>query len=68
MDVKRCIYVGDSPHDMRCAISAGAVSVAALWGAFPAEDVLAPQPDFALSGVGDLRTLLSGEARRFLRK
>jgi pyrophosphatase PpaX len=58
VDVERCAYVGDSPHDMLSAMSAGAVSIAALWGAFSAEQVLAPGPDFALSSIEELPALL----------
>jgi pyrophosphatase PpaX len=66
VDVTRCAYVGDSPHDMQAAISAGAVSVAALWGAFSAAEVLAPGPDFALEAITDLPALIGGHARRFV--
>jgi pyrophosphatase PpaX len=65
VDVTRCIYLGDSPHDMLAAIGAGAVSVAALWGAFRDEDVLAPGPDFALTEVAQLLDLLDGDAERY---
>ncbi len=57
-----CVYVGDSPHDMQAALSGGALAVAALWGAFSPEDVLAPGPQYALRGIGELPTLLAGEA------
>jgi len=60
-----CIYLGDSPHDMQAALSAHAVAVAALWGAFPRDDVLAPGPPFALSGIVELPALLDGDAERF---
>lgn len=59
VDATCCAYLGDSPHDMLSAISAGAVSIAALWGAFPAEQVLAPGPDVALDSIADLPALLS---------
>ena len=59
------MYVGDSPHDMASAIAAGAVAVAALWGAFPPEAVLAPRPDYALGSIGDLPALLDGDSERF---
>ncbi|MBA4369976.1 MAG: HAD family hydrolase [Coriobacteriaceae bacterium] len=59
------MYVGDSPHDMASAIAAGAVSVAALWGAFPPEAVLAPGPDFALASIRDLPALLDGDVEHF---
>jgi pyrophosphatase PpaX len=57
-----CVYVGDSPHDMQAAVSGGAIGVAALWGAFAAQDVMAPGPPFALSGIGELPALLFSEA------
>jgi pyrophosphatase PpaX len=53
-----CVYIGDSPHDMQAAVSGGAIAVAALWGAFPARDVLAPGPAFALNEIGELPGLL----------
>ena len=36
---------------MQAALSADAVAVAALWGAFPRDDVLAPGPPFALTEI-----------------
>ncbi len=57
-----CAYVGDSPHDMSSALAAGAIAIAALWGAFPPEQVLAPGPDFALSSIRELPGLLAGES------
>lgn len=53
----KCLYVGDSPHDMAAGIAAGALTVAALWGPFP-ERVLEPGPDFALSSLEELPELL----------
>lgn len=55
-----CAYVGDSPHDMQAGISAGSVAIAALWGAFRPDEVLAPGPAFALSSIRDLVPLLDG--------
>lgn len=60
-----CVYLGDSPHDMQAALSANAVAVAALWGAFAREDVLMPGPPFALADIRDLPALLDGHAERF---
>jgi phosphoglycolate phosphatase-like HAD superfamily hydrolase len=57
--------VGDSPHDVQAAISGDAIAVAALWGAFGAEDVLAPGPAFALRSIRELPALLGGDAERF---
>lgn len=63
-----CVYVGDSPHDMQAAISGSAISVAALWGAFNAEVVLAPGPDYALDSIMQLPDLTNGQADRFALK
>jgi pyrophosphatase PpaX len=60
-----CIYVGDSPHDMTAAINGSAVSVAALWGAFPSDVVLAPGPDYALDEIVQLPDLMNGGADAF---
>ncbi|MBE0477430.1 MAG: HAD-IA family hydrolase [Coriobacteriia bacterium] len=65
VDVTRSVYVGDSPHDMAAGIGAGAISTAALWGAFASEDVLEPGPDYALRSMKDLPEMLSGGEARF---
>lgn len=56
---ERCMYVGDSPHDMAAGNAAGSVTVAALWGPFP-ERSLAEKPSAALDRLGDLPQLLQG--------
>jgi len=60
-----CLYLGDSPHDMSAAIAAGSVPVAALWGAFGAEAVLEPGPEFALRSITELPRLLDGSGEEF---
>lgn len=65
LDAAHTAYVGDSPHDMEAAIAAGAVSVAALWGAFPRDRVLEPGPDFAIESIAELPLLLAGGTGRF---
>ncbi len=62
---EECLYLGDSPHDACAARAAGSVAVAALWGAFPAGDVLDAGPDFALSSITELPELLAGPGTRF---
>ncbi len=62
---EECLYLGDSPHDMSAAIAAGSVPVAALWGAFGSEAVLAPGPEFALGSIRELPRLLDGESEEF---
>lgn len=64
IELEKCAYIGDSPHDMEAALGGGAVSVAALWGAFTREDVLAPGPDFAIERMSDLPALLAGDTTR----
>jgi pyrophosphatase PpaX len=65
VDMRYCVYVGDSPHDMQAALAAGAVAVAALWGAFTRSDVLEPDPGLALDRIEDLLPLLQGDVGRF---
>ena len=65
VELRYCVYLGDSPHDMESALAAGAVAVAALWGAFSADDVLSPGPPFALGSIRDLPVLLDGDLRGF---
>ncbi len=45
---ERALFVGDSPHDLEAGRAAGVRTVAALWGPFPREVVLAASPDYAL--------------------
>jgi pyrophosphatase PpaX len=51
------LMLGDSPHDLAAARAAGAVSVAALWGACGRE-VLAAHADHLLDRVGALPALV----------
>jgi pyrophosphatase PpaX len=62
--VEKCLYCGDSPHDMDAGIAAGALTAAAMWGPFP-DRVLGPGPDYALSALGDLVDLLGGNEKRY---
>lgn len=64
-EVQQCVYVGDSPHDMTAAVRAGAVSVAALWGAFAADSVLEPEPEFAIREISQLTGLLGGDTESY---
>jgi pyrophosphatase PpaX len=60
VQLEYCMYVGDSPHDMQAAVAGGAMAVAALWGAFPEEEVVVPGTSFALAGIEELPGLLAG--------
>jgi len=57
VDIERCCYVGDSPHDMNAGKAAGAVTVAALWGPFR-ERVTETGPDFAIEHLSELTEVL----------
>lgn len=48
-----CIYVGDSPFDIQAANAARCMSVAALWGMFPAEALEACKPDISCLSLGE---------------
>lgn len=63
--LEHCAYVGDSEYDMIAAITGGAVSVAALWGPFEPERVLAPGPAYAIESISQLPELLWGEETRY---
>ena len=65
VELEYSLYLGDSPHDMQAAISGDAIAVAALWGAFSAQDVLEPGPSFALESISELPALLDGDVGRF---
>ncbi len=61
---EKCLYCGDSPHDMDAGIAAGVITAAAKWGPF-AERVLDPGPDYALEVPGDLVDLLGGNESKY---
>jgi pyrophosphatase PpaX len=52
------LLLGDSPHDLAAARAAGAIAVAASWGACPRE-VLAPHADHVLADVRELPALVA---------
>ncbi len=51
-------YVGDSVHDMRCALSAGSVAIAALWGPFLQKDLEALKPHRLVESLSALLGLV----------
>lgn len=58
VELANTVYLGDSPHDIAAARAGGAVSVAALWGAFPATTLIAAGPDHAIESICELPALL----------
>ncbi len=58
VDPGRCVYVGDSPHDVAAAKAADVPSIAVLWGA-SSEDVLRKSgPDALIARPSQLLALL----------
>lgn len=51
------VYVGDSVHDLRCALGAGSVAVAALWGPFLRQDLEALKPHHLCESLAALQAL-----------
>lgn len=58
VDPQRAAYVGDAPMDMESARAAGVLAVAALWGVHPAERVVGPGVDMAVTSLGELAAIL----------
>lgn len=54
----RCVYVGDSPHDVAAAKAAGAASIAVSWGVFSEAVLAAGEPDLIVGSVGELLAAL----------
>lgn len=52
------LFVGDSPHDVAAGNAAGAVTVAALWGACTREHLQLAGPRHWLEAIGDLPPLV----------
>ena len=53
---EECVYLGDSPYDMQAGIAAGCMTVAALWGMFPAEELEAYRPVMACRSFAEFTT------------
>ncbi|HEX9108663.1 MAG TPA: HAD-IA family hydrolase [Longimicrobiales bacterium] len=51
---ERTLFVGDSPHDIEAGRAAGVKTVAALWGPFEREIVLAAGPEYAIESPLEL--------------
>lgn len=56
-----CIYIGDSPYDLQAGRGAGCVTVAALWGMFAREELLAERPDYAITALSELVPIAAGK-------
>lgn len=52
------VFVGDSIYDMQAGNAAGVMTIAALWGPFSREDLVATNPTHFLERISDLPRLL----------
>ena len=50
----RCVYVGDSPYDMRAAVAAGMRALGAQWGMFTPEELTAAGAEQIASDISDV--------------
>ncbi len=55
---ERAAYVGDAPFDITAARSAGVMSIAVSWGAFPEETLRAAGPDYLFKDLDSVVDLL----------
>jgi pyrophosphatase PpaX len=55
---EECLYVGDSPFDIRAGKAAGCVTVAVLWGMFGPESLRAERPDHVCATFDELLGLV----------
>lgn len=58
------LFVGDSPFDVMAGRAAGVLTGAALWGAFPRDELGAAAPDYLLERVDDVLSLPGPASRR----
>ncbi len=56
-----CVYVGDSPFDMRAGNGAGCVTIAALWGMFPESVLRREHPDLVCDSIASIPDLVHGQ-------
>lgn len=57
-EADEAVFVGDSVHDMVAGNAAGVATIAALWGPFSREDLVASHPAHYLERIADLPRLL----------
>ncbi len=55
---EEAVFVGDSPHDIHSGNAAGVLTIAALWGPFSREQLVASRPTHVLEQLRELPALL----------
>ena len=53
LDPRDCMYVGDSPFDIKAGNAAGCTTLAALWGMFGEDELAKEMPDYAYASFSD---------------
>ena len=56
---REAVFVGDSIYDIEAGNAAGVTTIAALWGPFTREDLMASRPSRFLQRISDLPRLLA---------
>lgn len=62
----RCAYVGDSPHDMEAASSAGMMAIAATWGVASRDRLVAAGAQVEAASMSDIVAIVSGHHGGFV--
>ncbi len=57
-EASEAVFVGDSPHDVNAGNSAGAISIAALWGPFRRDQLEPANPAHFLTDIAHLPALV----------
>lgn len=59
VDIGHCLYVGDSPYDLKAANAAGAISVAALWGMYEPDILRRESPRYEARDIREIPDIAS---------
>lgn len=64
VDLRYCVYVGDSPHDVAAARQGGAVAIGVTWGVTSEAEMIAARPDAVIDSIDELIVLLDDACSR----
>jgi len=59
---EEALYVGDSPHDIKCAHAAGVKAVAVRWSSLSWDSIVAEYPEYVINSLSELITIVTGAA------
>lgn len=66
VEPERCVYVGDSPHDMAAANAAGMGAIAALWGVASRDRLVEAGAAFGAHSMAEVVAILGGHSAGFV--